>query len=299
MGSPLNADADQAGDGNATPPAGQSAIELRHVTVMRGGRALLNDVSWSVPAGAVAAVLGHNGSGKSTLARVLMGQMWPASGEVSVLGERFGQTDLNQLRESIRIVQPAGGVTFGSDQTLLDVVLTGYFGTVGLYRPVTGPMRDRAESIVHRVGLRVQSGSKFGTLSSGERMRCLIARAVVTTPRLLILDEVTAGLDLLAREQVLATVHRLVTAAVEPPTVLMITHHVEELLPQTSAVLLLKDGRALAAGPPERVLTTEVLSEAYDFPVRVESRDRRYWLSVSPSAWDALVPDQVTERTLA
>jgi iron complex transport system ATP-binding protein len=289
MGSPSKIRTNRGGDDNPTGGGGQFAVDLRDVTVIRGGRAILDRITWSVPTGAVAAVLGHNGSGKSTLARVLMGQIWPAAGRVAVLGEVFGETDLNALRESIRLVQSSGGVTFDADQTVLDIVLTGFFGTVGLYRDVTAEMRARAEALVHRVGLRVQSAAAFGTLSTGERMRCLIARAVAVPPRLLILDEVTAGLDLLAREQVLATVHRLVAESATPPTVLMITHHVEELLPETSAVLLLKDGRSLASGPPENVLTATILSEAYDFPVHVERANGRYWLSVNPAAWDGLV----------
>src|SRR5206468_4210517 len=117
------------------------------------------------------------------------------------------------------------------DETTLNVVLTGFFGTVGLYDPVTPAMRRSALRLIRQVGLTKESQQPYRTLSSGERMRCLIARALVVKPRLLILDEPTAGLDLLARERVLATVQQLVNGDRQPPTVLMITHHVEELLP--------------------------------------------------------------------
>ena len=277
-------------DGNPSGQNGQPALALRDVTVVRGGRAILDRVTWAVPAGASAAVLGPNGCGKSTLARVLMGQLWPARGAVSVLGERFGLTDLNRLRESIRIVQAAGGVNFEANQTALDIVLTGYFGTIGLYRDVTTDMRDRAAGLLGRVGLKVRADAPLGTLSSGERMRCLIARALVVRPKLLLLDEVTAGLDLLAREQVLATVGRL-TGGPDAPAVVMITHHVEELLPDTSHVLILKDGRAAAAGSPGDVLTDEILSGVYDCPVKVEHRGGRFWLHVDPVAWTGLIDE--------
>jgi iron complex transport system ATP-binding protein len=265
------------------------AIDLHRVTVKRGERKILRDITWRVPAGACAAILGPNGSGKSTLARVIMGQMWPASGDVAVLGERFGETDLNALRTSIRLVQSSGVVEFDADETAINVVLTGFFGTVGLYDPVTPAMRRSAMRLIRQVGLSKESQQPYRTLSSGERMRCLIARALVVKPRLLILDEPTAGLDLLARERVLATVQRLVDSHRQPPTVLTITHHVEELLPATASVLILKDGRAAAVGKPRAVLTSAVLSRVYQFPVEAKRRAGRFWVQVHPSAWGALV----------
>jgi iron complex transport system ATP-binding protein len=185
------------------------AIDVRNVTVQRGERRILRGISWTVPAGACAAILGPNGSGKSTLARVIMGQMWPTAGEVTVLGQRFGETDLKQLRESIRLVQSGGVVELDPEETTLNVALTGFFGTVGLYDSVTPAMRRTASQLLRQVGLSREANQPYRTLSSGERMRCLIARALVVEPKLLILDEPTAGLDLLARERVLATVQEL------------------------------------------------------------------------------------------
>jgi iron complex transport system ATP-binding protein len=265
-----------------------AAIDLERVTVLRGERKILRNITWRVPAGACAAILGPNGSGKSTLARVIMGQMWPTTGDVRVLGQRFGETDLNQLRASIRLVQSSGAVEFDPDETTLNVALSGFFGTVGLYDAVTPAMGRTAARLLRQVGLAREAQQPYRTLSSGERMRCLIARALVVEPRLLILDEPTAGLDLLARERVLATVQQLVETHADPPAVLMITHHVEELLPATSQVLLLKDGRAAAAGPPRALLSAAVLSRVYDFPVHVTRRGGRYWLQVHPSAWTGL-----------
>jgi iron complex transport system ATP-binding protein len=263
----------------------QPAIELQGVTVKRGQRTILRDIRWTVLAGTCAAILGPNGSGKSTLARVIMGQMWPTTGNVRVLGEKFGETDLNHLRESIRLVQPNSAVEFDPEETTSRIVLTGFFGTVGLYDPVTPAMTKKAERLIRQVGLKKEAGQAYHTLSSGERMRCLIARALVVEPRLLILDEPTAGLDLLAREQVLATVQQLIERSKQPPAVLMITHHVEELLPATSQVLILKDGRAAAVGKPGQVLRSDVLSKVYDFPVKVIRRGGRFWVQVHSSAW--------------
>jgi iron complex transport system ATP-binding protein len=265
------------------------AIAVRNVTVQRGDRKILRGISWTVPTSSCAAILGPNGSGKSTLARVIMGQMWPTAGEVTVLGQRFGETDLNHLRESIRLVQSSGVVEFDPEETTLNVALTGFFGTVGLYDSVTPAMRLTASRLLRQVGLSREASQPYCTLSSGERMRCLIARALVVEPALLILDEPTAGLDLLARERVLATVQHLTRGRdISSPTVLMITHHIEELLPNTSNVLVLKDGRAAAMGKPENVLTSAVLSKVYEFPVRVSRRGGRHWVQVHPSSWKML-----------
>ncbi len=265
----------------------QPAIELRGVTVKRSGRSILRGINWTVSSSGCAAILGPNGSGKSTLARVIMGQMWPTAGTVRVLGQEFGQTDLNKLRESIRLVQSSGVVEIDPEQATMDVVLTGFFGTVGLYAPVTPTMRRRAQQLLSQVGLARQAKQAYRTLSSGERMRCLIARALAVRPSLLILDEPTAGLDVLAREQVLATVEQL-SGEKGGLAVLMITHHVEELLPATSEVLLLKNGKCAASGFPKNVLRSEILSAAYDFPVRVTRHGGRFWLSVHPHAWKKL-----------
>jgi iron complex transport system ATP-binding protein len=263
----------------------QPAVVLGDVSVVRGQRTILSGVSWTVPTGACAAILGPNGSGKSTLVRVIMGQMWPTTGNVCVLGEPFGETDLNELRQSIRLVQTASVVEFDAEESAVRVVLTGFFGTVGLFKEITPEMDRRARLLIKRVGLLAEGDQPFKTLSSGERIRCLIARALVVQPRLLILDEPTAGLDLLAREQVLATIHQLVSRGRNRPAVLMITHHVEELMPETTEVLVLKDGRVAASGSPAKVLTSKTLSSVYNCPVKVTRHGGRFWWRVSASAW--------------
>ncbi len=271
-----------------SPRSPSHAVDLRNVSVVRGDRTILSDITWSVPAGGTAAVLGPNGSGKSTLVRVVLGQMWPTRGDVSVLGQPFGETDLNELRKDVRLVQTGGPLEADGDESAQHVVLTGFFGTVGLYHEPTATQQSRASALIRQVGLSRQASQPFRTLSSGERMRCLIARALVVEPKLLILDEPTNGLDLVSREQVLATVATLVHRADRRPAVVVITHHVEELMPETSSVLVLKDGRAAASGPPTEVLTSAVLSDVYGLPVQVDHRAGRVWLQVHPEAWSTL-----------
>ncbi len=271
------------------------AIELTGVGVRRGESWILRGVSWSVPAGTCAAILGPNGSGKSTLARILACHLWPTEGEAAVLGARMGEANLPDVRRAIRLVQSAGPYDADPELTAREVVLTGFFGTVGLYDAVTEAMSAEADRLLARVGLSRVATHAYSTLSSGERVRSLIARALAVRPRLLLLDEPTAGLDLLAREQVLATVQRMfepgggADGSAPPPTIVFITHHVEELPPATSHVLLLSGGGAAAAGAPKDVLRGDVLSRVYDFEVQVRHSNGRYYAEVHPRAWEDLL----------
>ena len=268
-----------------------SAIRLSNVGLRRQERWILHRVSWTVPAGACCAILGPNGSGKSTLARILAAHLWPTEGDVEVLGGRFGDASLPDLRHSIRLVQPAGPYDVTGELTAREVVLTGYFGTLGLYDRTTPAMEHHADELLAQVGLSKVAGNRYETLSNGEKVRSLIARALASRPKLLLLDEPTAGLDLLAREQVLATVQSLFErgGSAKPPTVVMITHHVEELPPATSQVLLLDNGTVAAAGLPDQVIRSEILSRVYGCPLEVRHTHGRWSIHVHPAAWDALL----------
>ncbi len=267
----------------------EPAIELSGVGVSRGGCWILRDVDWSVPRGACAAILGHNGSGKSTLARIIACHLFPTEGGGRVLGRRFGCSDLAELRKDIRLLQPAGPYDIDGDLSALEVVLTGYFGTLRLYDAVTPQQIAEARHLLERVGLPGVAEHTYQTLSSGERVRALIARALVKRPSILLVDEPTAGLDILAREQVLGTIQSLFAPGHWRPTVVLITHHVEELPPATSQVLLLAHGRVARSGTTAEVLRGDILSRAYGCPVRVRRTGGRYYLEVHPGAWDDLI----------
>jgi iron complex transport system ATP-binding protein len=260
------------------------AIEMHGVGVMRDGRWILRDVDWNVAPGSLAAILGPNGSGKSTLARIAGCHIWPTAGECRILGAKFGEANLPELRKRIRLVQAAGPYDADPSLTAREVVLTGYFGSIGLYESASDEMITHADATLDLVGLGPVIDHAYSSLSSGERMRSLIARAMVTRPSLLILDEPTNGLDPLAREQVLATVQMLV-ASEGAPTVLLITHHIEELPPVTSQVLLLCEGKPAASGSMGQVLRPETLSSVFRFPVEVRVSGGRYYLEVHPKAW--------------
>ncbi|XAM01013.1 ATP-binding cassette domain-containing protein [Phycisphaeraceae bacterium D3-23] len=272
------------------------AIEARDLVLRRGTTTILDRVCCTIPRGQAAAILGPNGCGKTTFARLLVGQLFPTAGALTVLGQTLGQTDIRALRKRVGLVNPttdAGsahvtGAVVDASLSTTDAVCTGYFATVGLYDRPSKPQREHARHLLTSVGLAHRLDHTLGTLSTGEQRRALIARALVHTPELLILDEPTAGLDLRGREQVLATVDRLL-ASPAPPAVLMITHHVEELPKQTAQVFLMQQGQFVAQGPPEAVLTPEQLSAVFGCKVFVQQRHGRYWLEVLPEAWLDLV----------
>jgi len=292
-----------ASPNNTTRPTPEppidDAVRVENLHVARGGQAILNDVSCRIARGSLTTILGPNGCGKTSLTRVLTGHMFITSGSVCVLGEQLGATDIRGLRERIALVNPTvdtasahvSGAVVDGDLTAREAVLTGFFGTVGLYDPPSDRQVERAEQLLSAVGLSRRRDLRFIQLSTGQQRRCLIARSLVRQPELLILDEPTAGLDLAAREQVLATIHAL-SKQNTGPTVLMITHHVEEIPPHTDQVMLMKEGRITAMGPANQVITPESLTQTFGCKVFVRKIHGRFWIEVLPEAWLELSRDQ-------
>ena len=204
-----------------------------------------------------------------------MAQIWATEGTITTFGQTFGQTNLLKLKARFRMVQPNSLLDIDPDMTAGDVVLTGFFGSANLYDRPGAKMRKRASELIETVRLQRVQKHSFNTLSTGERMRCLVARALAVEPELLILDEPAAGLDLRARELVLSSLDTLM-ASQRGLTLVMITHHLEELPRSISNVLLLKEGSVVAQGPPRKVLTGPVLSKAYECSVRVRRLNGAY-----------------------
>ena len=268
-----------------------SAIHVQNVSLQRSGTPILCEVNWTVGRGEYVALIGPNGSGKTTLIRAVLGYEWPSAGTIDLLGERLGHADLRRLRKRVALVNPSERFGVTGKMTAEQVALTGYFATLYLYDQPTDAQRRHAGHMLQTVGLTQHRDRPFVLMSTGEQRRCLLARALVRIPEILILDEPTAGLDVAGREHLLATIERL-RQRPDAPTIVFVTHHVEEISPRCDQVLMLRDGRVAANGPPNDVITPEVLSNVFDCRVWVQKRSGRFWLEVLPEAWlDLLRPD--------
>jgi iron complex transport system ATP-binding protein len=246
------------------------------VCVVRDGATLLADLDWVVEEGQRWAVLGPNGAGKSTLLAIAGATLFPSSGEVTLLGERYGEANLGELRTRVGLSTSSLNDRIPPHEKAVDVVVTAAQGVVGRWSEAYDESDvERAAALLTRVGLRAFVHRRFGTLSEGERKRVLLARALMTDPELLLLDEPAAGLDLGAREALLRLLTRLAATSGPTPTVL-VTHHVEEIPVGTTHALLLSRGRVVASGPVEQVLTSERLGQAFGLPLVVTHADGRW-----------------------
>jgi iron complex transport system ATP-binding protein len=253
-----------------------AVLSLTGVAVVRDRATLLADVDWTVREGERWVVLGPNGAGKTTLMQIASASLFPTRGRVELLGEVFGSVDLSELRTRVGISSAALGDRIPAHERAIDVVITASYGVLGRWQERYDEADSaRASELLARVGLRAFTDRRFGTLSEGERKRVLLARALMTDPELLLLDEPAAGLDLGAREALLRLLTRLAGDAGSPPTVL-VTHHPEEVPLGTTHALLLARGRTVAAGPVREVLTAPLLSRAFGLPLVVEERDGRF-----------------------
>ncbi|MGV1034907.1 MAG: ABC transporter ATP-binding protein [Microbacteriaceae bacterium] len=251
-------------------------IDLHDVSVVRDERTILKNVNWTVAANERWVVLGPNGAGKSTLMQIASASMFPTSGSVEVLDEQVGDVDLTELRPMVGYVSTQMARKFDRSETVLNTVLTAAYG-------VTGRWNEQYDAIDERRARRVLSEWKldalaertFGTLSDGEQKRVQIARAIMTDPELLLLDEPAASLDLGAREEF---VHMLggFAQSKSSPALVLVTHHVEEIPAGFTHAMLLRDGEITAAGPIADVIANAPLSEAYGLTIEVDRVGDRY-----------------------
>jgi iron complex transport system ATP-binding protein len=261
-----------------------AVLQFVDVTVQRGSKVLLDKITWTVEEDEHWAVLGANGAGKSTLMNIAAANMHPTAGEAYVLGERLGRVDVFELRPRIGLATAALASRIPAAEIVTDVVVSAGYSVLGRWREAYGRMDvRRAGKLLDRLGVGHLADRTFGTLSDGERKRVQIARALMTDPELLLLDEPAAGLDLGGREDL---IRRLARFAADPdaPASVLVTHHVEELPPGITHVLLLKDGRTVASGLAPDVLTSANLSETFGLPLFVERRGGRWYARVTDSA---------------
>src|SRR4051812_15503811 len=251
-------------------------LQLAGVTVRRGGTNLIADVDWTVEEDERWVILGPNGAGKTTLVQVAAAQIHPSAGVAGVLGEVLGAVDVFELRPRVGLTSAALAERIPRQELVKDVVVSASYGVVGRWREHYDDLdHERAEALMSELGVGKLADRTFGTLSEGERKRVQIARALMTDPELLILDEPAAGLDLGGREDLVSTLSAIALDEYSPATIL-VSHHVEEIPPGFTHALLLREGRVMAAGPIPHVMNAEQLSATFGMRLTLHEEDGRY-----------------------
>lgn len=252
-------------------------IDMSAVTVVRGSTTLLDRLSWTVELDERWVILGPNGAGKTTLLQLGAALLHPTTGEIRLLGEPLGLTDVFELRPRIGFASAAVAVRVAPEEIVRDLVVSAGYAVLGRWRErYDSQDLDRAMQLLDLMGVAFLADRAFGTLSEGERKRVQIARALMPDPELMLLDEPAAGLDLGGREDLLV---RLSALAEDPdaPTLIMVTHHVEEIPASFTHALLLRDGRPVASGLIRDVVTSANLSATFGLPLRLTRSGDRYF----------------------
>ncbi len=248
---------------------------MEGVSLRRNGTFILKDIDWSVKAKEHWAIIGLNGSGKTSLLKMINGYVYPSSGEVTVLGKKFGEYDLRELRKSIGWVSSSLLESLYFGESAEEIVLSGKYATIGLYDEPSKEDIDSAIALLERFGCAAFAKRIYQTLSEGEKQKVLLARALMSSPKLLVLDEPCTGLDFFARESFLSLVEAL-GAGENAPTILYVSHHIEEILPVIGSVMLLTDGRIHSAGSKKTVLSESNLKNFLGRKVEIS------WINARP-----------------
>ncbi|MBO1768734.1 ABC transporter ATP-binding protein [Agrococcus sp. TF02-05] len=253
-----------------------NVLELRDVSFVRNGNRILDGISWSVDEADRWVILGPNGAGKSTILQLASATTHPTSGQVDVLGERIGKVDVFELRTRIGLAATGLARRIPAAERVGDVVLTAAYAVTGRWREQYESLDlERAAEVMDAWDLSALATRPFGTLSDGERKRVQIARAVMTDPELMLLDEPAGSLDLGARESLLASLEEYASSPLAP-AIVMVTHHVEEIPPGFTHAMLLREGGIVAAGPLDDVLTDAHLTETFDIPLAIAREGGRW-----------------------
>lgn len=243
-------------------------LSLTNVSLERQNKKLLNNVTWQVNKGEHWAILGLNGSGKTSLLKLITAEYWTSQGSMEVLGNQFDGTDISNIRTKISIVGSFIAERLSPHMLAEKIVLTGKYKSSILYTEYGEKELEEARQMLISIGGEHLLGRIYASLSQGEKQLLLIARSLMESPEILILDEATSGLDLFAREKLLTQIEQI-TSLPNAPTIIYVTHHAEEITRSFTHVLLLKKGNIIAKGPKNEVLTEEILSDFYDQPVSI------------------------------
>jgi iron complex transport system ATP-binding protein len=253
-----------------------AVVDLAGVSIVRNGSTLISDITWEVDEADRWVVIGPNGAGKTTLLQVVSAQIHPSSGVAGLLGEVLGVVDVFELRPRIGLTSAALAERIPRGERVHDVVVSASYAVIGRWREQYDELdHERADELLAQLRIDALADRTFGTLSEGERKRVQIARALMTDPELLLLDEPAAGLDLAGRETLVNTLGELAQDHYAPASVL-VTHHVEEIPAGITHAMLLKDGQIVAAGPLRDTLTAENLTKTFDIELSLTEADGRW-----------------------
>ncbi|GAJ26692.1 ABC transporter [Liquorilactobacillus sucicola DSM 21376 = JCM 15457] len=245
-----------------------SVLSFKNVSLTKGDRQILKEISWTIKEKENWAILGLNGAGKTTMLKMIHGDVWPSQGKLEVLGGVFGHTNIPALKKRIGWVSTALQDWLHPGDLVEEIVLSGKFASIGLYEHYSDQEMQKAKERITKLGGAKLLGKPYRVLSQGEKQLVLIARALMARPELLILDEPCNGLDLFARERLLAKIQEIAQMP-NSPALLLVSHYTEELLPCFDNVMFLKDGSIYKKGKREELLNTESLTNFYGAPIQV------------------------------
>lgn len=266
---------------------GEALIKVENLSCQAGAQFLLHDISWQIKQGEQWVVFGRNGCGKTTLLSIIAGYKSFSKGNLELFNDTYTAQNILDLRQKIGWISSSFFDKYYTCEAVLDIVLSGLFGTLGIQFAIENTAVQKAKGLLGELGLESKIRSPFDMLSKGERQQVLIARAFMTTPELLILDEPGTGLDALAREQLLGTIQKLAQA--KQTTIIYVTHYPEEILPSFDKCLLLRKGIIYRIGETSELFTSEIISDFFDYPVEVKKEKGRYHFQIAPSTLESLL----------
>ncbi len=260
----------------------ETIVEVKNLSCLSGSQFLLNNISWTIKQGEQWIVFGRNGCGKTTLLSIVAGYKQFSSGKLTVFGQSYSAENILDIRKQIGWISSSFFDKYYHEEAVLDIVLSSLSGALGVPFEVTNAQIKKAKRLLTDLGIPDKIHATFDMLSKGERQHVLIARAFMTDPQILILDEPGTGLDVLARERLLATIKDL--AAARDTTIIYVTHYPEEILPSFDKALLLRNGTVYKIGATQELFTSEVMSDFFSFPVNIQYANERYNFSIRSEA---------------